>query len=77
MLFEVICRQTLMQLLTNTSSRYRQGAMEGMVIRHASVEWCDARAKLVRPAFTQAMDTHWRKTAIAWNRIGYSAGMTE
>ncbi len=27
------------------------------------------RAKLVRPDFTQANYTHWRKRAIEWNRI--------
>jgi len=24
---------------------------------------------LVRPCFTQAIDTHWRKRAIEWNRV--------
>ncbi|KAB7549801.1 DNA ligase, partial [Verminephrobacter sp. Larva24] len=27
-------------------------------------------AKLIRPDFTQAIDTHWRKRAIEWNRVG-------
>ena len=33
---------------------------------------CEARAKLVRPDFTQAIETHWRKRAIEWNRVGSS-----
>lgn len=67
----------LRQLVENTPSRYRQGALEGVVIRRESDEWCEARAKLVRPDFAQAIDTHWRKRAIEWNRIGYTSGAPE
>ncbi|WP_460097130.1 RNA ligase family protein [Pseudomonas sp. H3_C08] len=67
----------LKQLVTATSSNYRTGALEGIVIRHESPEWCEARAKLVRPDFTQAIDTHWRKRAIEWNRVDYSADVPE
>ena len=67
----------LKQLVATTPSRYRNGALEGVVIRRESIEWCEARAKLVRPDFTQAIDTHWRKRAIEWNRIDYSAGTPE
>jgi ATP-dependent RNA circularization protein (DNA/RNA ligase family) len=59
----------LQRLVTNTPSQYRQGALEGVVIRRESADWCEARAKLVRPDFTQAIDTHWRKRAIEWNRL--------
>jgi ATP-dependent RNA circularization protein (DNA/RNA ligase family) len=59
----------LKQLVATTPSRYRPGALEGVVIRRGSSEWCEARAKLVRPDFTQAIDTHWRKRAIEWNRV--------
>ena len=59
----------LRQLVANTPSFYRQGPLEGVVIRRESADWCEARAKLVRPDFTQAIDTHWRKRAIEWNRI--------
>jgi len=62
----------LKQLVTTAASRYRPGALEGLVIRRESSEWVEARAKLVRPDFTQAIDTHWRKRAIEWNRIDYS-----
>jgi ATP-dependent RNA circularization protein (DNA/RNA ligase family) len=58
-------------------SHYRTGALEGVVIRRESADWCEARAKLVLPDFTQAIDTHWRKRAIEWNRIDYSAGAPE
>lgn len=60
---------TLKKLVGDTASRYRAGALEGVVIRRESVDWCEARAKLVRPDFTQAIDTHWRKRALEWNRI--------
>lgn len=60
---------TLKKLVDDTVSRYRTGALEGLVIRRESADWCEARAKLVRPDFTQAIETHWRKRALEWNRI--------
>lgn len=67
---------TLAELKTavmDTPSHYRQGALEGVVIRSESADWCENRAKLVRPDFTQSIETHWRKRAIEWNRVDYSA----
>lgn len=65
----------LKQLVTTRPSHYRQGPMEGVVIRRESPEWCEARAKLVRPDFTQTIDTHWRKRALEWNRTIHSSGI--
>lgn len=62
----------LKQLVATASSRFRDGPMEGIVVRRESASWCEARAKLVRPDFTQAIATHWRKRAIEWNRLGAS-----
>lgn len=62
----------LKELVTTRSSRYRQGPLEGVVIRRESVQWCESRAKLVRPDFTQAIETHWRKRAIEWNRVDFA-----
>ena len=59
----------LKQLVATKQSYYREGPLEGVVIRRKSVDWCEARAKLVRPDFTQAIDTHWRKRTIEWNCI--------
>lgn len=59
----------LRQLVTTKQSHYRTGPLEGVVIRRESADWCEARAKLVRPDFTQAIDTHWRKRVLEWNRI--------
>lgn len=59
----------LERLVQATKSRYRQGPLEGLVVRRESAEWCEARAKLVRADFTQAIETHWRKRSIEWNRV--------
>lgn len=60
----------LEQRVMSTPSKYRTGQpLEGVMVRRESADWCEARAKLVRPDFTQAIDTHWRKRAIEWNRI--------
>ncbi len=67
----------LKQLVGTAPSHYRPGPLEGVVIRRESPEWCEARAKLVRPDFTQAIGTHWRKRMIVWNRIDYSVGTAE
>lgn len=56
-------------LVNSTISRYRKGPLEGVVIRRESSEWCEARAKLIRVDFTQAIDTHWRRRRIEWNRV--------
>ena len=63
----------LTQLVAMTPSHYREGPLEGVVIRRESAGWCEARAKLVRLDFTQAIDTHWRKRSIEWNRLDHSA----
>lgn len=62
----------LKQLVATASSRFRDGPMEGIVVRRESASWCEARAKLVRPDFTQTIATHWRKRAIEWNRLDVS-----
>ena len=59
---------SLKRLLIETQSEYRDGPIEGLVIRRESFGWCDSRAKLVRTDFMQAIDTHWRKRAIEWNK---------
>jgi hypothetical protein len=63
----------LKQLVMDTHSRYRTGLpLEGVVVRRESIDWCEARAKLVHPDFVQAIDTHWRKRAIEWNRVDWT-----
>jgi ATP-dependent RNA circularization protein (DNA/RNA ligase family) len=62
----------LKQWVATTPSRYRAGALEGLVVRREAGDWMQARAKLVRSDFTQAISTHWRKRAIEWNRVDVS-----
>jgi hypothetical protein len=64
-------------LVGDTTSRYRAGALEGVVILRESADWCEARAKLVRPDVAQAIDAHWRKRALEWNRIVNLSGIPE
>lgn len=67
------CTTTLPALqrqVLNMSSQYRAGLpLEGVVVRCESAKWCEDRAKLIRPDFTQMITTHWRKSAIRWNRV--------
>jgi hypothetical protein len=63
----------LEQLVMGTPSRYRTGLpLEGLVVRRELGDWCEARAKLVRPDFAQAIDTHWRKRPIQWNQMDWT-----
>lgn len=64
--------KALTQTVTTTSSSYRDGPLEGVVIRSESKEWCEARAKLVRVDFTQAIGEHWSRRAIEWNRVRFT-----
>lgn len=65
--------KALIEHVQNTPSHYRNGPLEGLVIRRESADWCEARAKIVRADFTQAIEQHWRKRAIEWNRVDYNA----
>ena len=59
----------LRQWISNDQSRFRPGALEWLVIRRENVDWLEARAKLVRPDFTQAIDSHWRNRPLEWNQL--------
>lgn len=64
----------LKKLLASTTSRYREGAPEGLVVRRESEQWCESRAKLVRAEFTQTISDHWRSRSIEWNKVEEGAG---
>lgn len=69
-------RQTvasLRRLVATRASLYRDGSLEGVVVRRESADWLEARGKLVRQDFTQAIDGHWRNRRIEWNRISYGS----
>lgn len=57
------------EYVATARSRFRPGPLEGLVLRREDADWCLARAKLVRHDFTQAIETHWRRRAIEWNRL--------
>ena len=56
-------------LLTHRLSRYRDGPLEGVVVRVEDEHWLQRRAKLVRPDFTQQIDDHWRNRTLQWNQL--------
>lgn len=63
----------LLRLVSETPSRYRTGQpLEGVVVRRETALICEARAKLVRADFTQAIDEHWRSRAIECNSVDYT-----
>jgi hypothetical protein len=59
-------------------SRVGAGPMEGLVARAEGRGWTTARAKLVRPDFAQAIDTHWSVGRLVPNRLraGRAGGAT-
>lgn len=59
----------LLRLLQDQTSACGSGPAEGLVVRSDDRNWQHARAKLVRPGFTQAIDTHWRQRRLEWNRL--------
>ncbi len=63
----------LKTLLATQCSRFRDGPLEGIVIRREDQDWCSQRAKLVRAEFTQTIAEHWRNRRIEWNRLDAAA----
>ena len=61
---------TLKGLVMEARSYYRAGLpLEGIVVKKQDGGWCESRAKLVRPDFTQTINGHWRGRSIEWNRV--------
>ena len=50
-------------------SKFRSGGLEGVVVRREDADWLQARGKLVRADFTQAIEGHWRSRKLEWNRV--------
>ena len=59
----------LESLVRSGHSAYRNGRLEGIVIRQDGPEWCERRAKLVNPDFVQQIEEHWRSRALEWNSL--------
>jgi ATP-dependent RNA circularization protein (DNA/RNA ligase family) len=62
-----LCKQQVLDL--SATSCFRSGVSEGVVIRQEDAMWLQARAKLVRPNFMQAISTHWRSRILESNRL--------
>lgn len=59
----------LKELVSQERSRFRSGSIEGIVVRRENRLWLESRAKLVHPAFTQAITEHWSRRRTEWNRL--------
>ncbi len=64
-----VSMEQLRNWLTSEESRFRNGKVEGFVIRKEDAFWLQSRAKLVHPGFTQAIAEHWRARLIEWNSV--------
>jgi hypothetical protein len=53
-------------------SRFTDGPAEGLYVRREAGGTLLARAKLVRPEFVQAIDTHWSRRTLETNALGAS-----
>ncbi|MCG2748033.1 MAG: RNA ligase family protein [Desulfobulbaceae bacterium] len=60
---------TIKDFMFKQESAFRTGVLEGIIVRRETGDWLVARAKLVRPDFTQAIGEHWQRRAIQWNRL--------
>lgn len=61
----------LQRFLDSLPSCYRDGPVEGVVIKAEEGGWMTQRAKLVRSDFTQSIEDHWRSRSLQWNRVRY------
>ncbi len=61
--------QELRQLVISGRSAFRDGPLEGVVIRCEDDSWLQSRAKLVRADFAQRIGEHWRHRPLEWNRL--------
>ena len=67
-----ITLDALKEMVMAHPSAFRDGPLEGIVVRRESAEWLTLRAKLVRPDFVQGIVKHWRRRVIEWNRIDWT-----
>lgn len=52
-----------------SQSKLTNQPAEGIYLRIDHGDWLEQRAKLVRPAFIQAVEQHWSRSAIRSNRL--------
>lgn len=63
---------SLKGIVADTRSRYRDGPVEGVVVRREDDQWLLARGKLVRAEFAQAIGDHWRSRRLQWNQVNWN-----
>lgn len=63
--------EDLEKFLIHQSSAFKEGPMEGLVIRREDADWLTRRAKLVRADFTQTITEHWSRRGIEWNQLAH------
>jgi hypothetical protein len=56
-----------------STSKLSDQPAEGLYLRFDQGDWLGQRAKLVRPAFIQAVEQHWSRSAIRPNRLRLEA----
>ncbi len=61
--------EKLKYLALHEQSRFGSGHLEGVVIRRENSERLEIRAKLVHPGFIQAINEHWSRRGMVWNRL--------
>lgn len=59
----------LVAVVNDRPSSFREGSLEGVVVRTEVDGWTSARSKLVRADFVQNIGAHWRTRALEWNQI--------
>ena len=64
-----------LKALLSQRSMVGSGPMEGAYIRVEESGWLVARAKIVRPEFTQAIEEHWSKAPLRHNAIRGTASV--
>jgi len=69
----LLSRTALIHFVEQERSAFRDGPIEGVVIRRESDEWLTDRAKLVRADFSQGITEHWRRQPLRWNRVAATA----
>lgn len=65
----VFTREKLVSFLMSGKSRFRDGTVEGLVVKTEANGFCTSRAKIVRPDFIQQIEEHWSARRLEWNRI--------
>lgn len=59
----------LLDVMGKNESRVGSDGLEGVVVRKDCADWNLARGKLVKRDFVQAIEAHWSRAPLRWNRL--------